>query len=186
MPHCQQSIGAIIFYGFFYFSTITSQFSVIWNLKITRFLPVQQKACHSKFFHYSAHHSSIQHIFFSITSLTLLQLHTWIKHIWPYIQGVNLNCNTRQQCYKNTGFLQYIFWVTGSQRPPIPMFTMFTLSLNTELCTCELWSSYSLSNPRHHTNNLKFYTCYCLSMTSVTSVYVPKDKSPRNINQGNV
>jgi len=59
MPHCQQSIGAKIFYGFFYLSTITNQFSVTWKLKITHFLPVQQKACHPKFFHYSVRHSSM-------------------------------------------------------------------------------------------------------------------------------
>ena len=148
MSHCQQSIGAKISSGFFYLSTITSQFSVTWNLKITYFLPVQQKACHSKFFHYSVHHSSTQNIFFIKNLVTLLRLHMWIKHIWPNMQGANLHCNTRQQCYKNTGFLQYSFWVTGSQRPPIPMLAVSTLSLDTEHCTSELWSSYSLLNLR--------------------------------------
>jgi hypothetical protein len=107
-------------------------------------------------FFYTAH-------FFSKTLVTLLRLHMWIKHILPDIQGVKLHCNTRQQCYKNIGFLQYSTWVTGSQRPPIPMLAVSTLSLNTEHCASKLWSSYSLSNPRHHTNNLKFYICYCKS-----------------------
>jgi hypothetical protein len=110
----------------------------------------------------------------------------WIKHIWPNIQGTNLQCNTRWQCYKNTGFLQYSFWVTGYQRPPTLMLAVSTLSLKTEHCTSELWPSYSLSNPRHHTNNLKFYTCDCQSMTALTTVYVPRHKSLRDINQGNV
>ena len=98
MPHCQQSIGGKIFYGLYYLSTITSQFSVTWNLKITYFLPVQQKACHSKFFHYSVH-ILLYSTFFSITLVTLLRLHMWIKHIWPNTQGVNVHCNPRQQCY---------------------------------------------------------------------------------------
>jgi hypothetical protein len=104
MPHCQQSIGAKISYGLFYLSTITSQFSVTWNLKITYFLPVQQKACHSKFFHYSTHHSFIQHIFFfenfgDITKIT----HVNKTHMAKYAGGES----TLQ--HKATMFQEYWF-----------------------------------------------------------------------------